>query len=157
VVPAGNPISDAISRTTLEQLSRIGVQVVIDAVPAAQFFSDFVNVGNFDLAGFQWVQTSVPFANSAANYQEPKGADVGGNFGRVYDPRIGPLFAQGLSELDDAKRAEIGNQLDRLIWEEVHNLPLYPQTGAFAVRATLANFGAKGLGDWDYVRAGFTP
>jgi len=156
VVPAGNPISDAVSKTTLDQLGQIGVQIEIDAVPVGQFFSGFVNVGNFDLTSFQWVQTSVPFANSVGNYQEPKGTDIGNNFGRVYDPRIGPLFAQGLAELDDAKRADIGNQIDRLIWEEVHNLPIYPQTGAFAVRATVANFGAKGLGDWDYLRAGFT-
>jgi len=156
VVPAGNPISDAVSKTTLDQLGQIGVQIEIDAVPVGQFFSGFVNVGNFDLTSFQWVQTSVPFANSVGNYQEPKGTDIGNNFGRVYDPRIGPLFAQGLAELDDAKRADIGNQVDRLIWEEVHNLPIYPQTGAFAVRANVANFGAKGLGDWDYLRAGFT-
>jgi peptide/nickel transport system substrate-binding protein len=89
-------------------------------------------------------------------YQEPKGTDLGINFGRVYDPRIGPLYAQGFAELDDAKRADIGNQLDRVIWEEVHDIPLYPATGAWAVRAGVANFGAKGLGDWDYVHAGFT-
>jgi peptide/nickel transport system substrate-binding protein len=156
VVPAGNPISDAISRTTLDQLAQIGVQIEIDAVPTGQFFSNFVNVGNFDLTGFQWIQTSVPFSNSVGNYQETKGTDIGNNFGRIYDPRIGPLFAQGLAELNEAKRAEIGNQVDRLIWEEVHDVPLYPQTGAFAVRATVANFGAGGLGDWDFEHAGFT-
>jgi peptide/nickel transport system substrate-binding protein len=156
VVPAGNPISDAVSKTTLDQLAQIGVQVEIDAVPTGQFFSNFVNVGNFDLTSFQWIQTSVPFSNSVGNYQETKGTDIGNNFGRIYDPRIGALFAQGLAELDDAKRADIGNQADRVIWEEVHDVPLYPQTGAFAVRATVANFGAKGLGDWDFVHAGFT-
>ncbi|MDT7750850.1 MAG: glutathione transport system substrate-binding protein [Pseudonocardiales bacterium] len=156
VVPAGNPISDAVSKTTLDQLAQIGVQVEIDAVPTGQFFSNFVNVGNFDLTSFQWIQTSVPFSNSVGNYQETRGTDIGNNFGRIYDPRIGALFAQGLAELDDAKRADIGNQADRVIWEEVHDVPLYPQTGAFAVRATVANFGAKGLGDWDFVHAGFT-
>ena len=156
VVPAGNPISDAISKTTLDQLAQIGVQLEIDAVPTGQFFSGFVNVGNFDLTSFQWIQTSVPFSNSVGNYQETRGTDIGNNFGRIYDPRIGPLFVQGLAELDEAKRAEIGNQVDRLIWAEVHDIPLYPQTGAFAVRATLANFGAKGLGDWDFEHAGFT-
>jgi peptide/nickel transport system substrate-binding protein len=156
VTPAGNPISDAIAKTTLNQLAQIGVQVQIDAVPVNQFFSGFIDVGNFDLTAFQWVQNSAPFSNSINAFQEPKGSDIGNNFGRIYDPRIGPLFAQGLAELDDTKRIEIGNQIDRLIWAEVHDLPLYPQTGAFAVRSNLANFGAKGLGDWDYVHAGFT-
>jgi peptide/nickel transport system substrate-binding protein len=157
VMPAGNPISDAIAKIVLDQLGQVGARVEIVPVPAAQFFSDFVNKGNFDLAGYQYVSSAAAFSNSVNVYQEPKGTDLGINFGRVYDPRIGPLFAQGFAELDDAKRAEIGNQIDRIIWEEVHDLPLYPQTGAFAVRATVANFGAKGLGDWDFVHAGFTP
>ena len=156
IAPAGNPISDAISKIVLNQLAQLGVQVVIEAVPTGQFFTNFVNTGNFDLAGYQYVSSSASFANSMNVYQEPKGTDLGINFGRVYDPRIGPLYAQGFAELDDAKRADIGNQLDRIIWEEVHDIPIFPGTGAWAVRSTLANFGAKGLGDWDYVHAGFT-
>jgi peptide/nickel transport system substrate-binding protein len=39
---------------------------------------------------------------------------------------------------------------------EVHGTPINPETGAFAVSAMVANFGAKGLGDWDLVHAGFT-
>jgi peptide/nickel transport system substrate-binding protein len=153
---AGNPIAEDIAKTAQNQLGAIGVQVDIESVPLNQFFHDFVDVGNFDLTSFQWVQNSAAFSNSLNVYQEPKGADIGNNFGRVYDPRIGPLFAKGFAELDEAKRTDIGNELDRVIWQEVHDLPLYPQTGAFAVRATLANFGAKGLGDWDFVHAGFT-
>jgi peptide/nickel transport system substrate-binding protein len=57
--------------------------------------------------------------------------------------------------LDDAKRADLGNQIDQLIWQEVHHLPLYPSTGAYAVRSTLANFGAPGFADIDYINAGF--
>jgi len=156
VVPAGNPISDAVAKVTLNQLAQVGVQLVINAVPVNQFFSGFVNTGNFDLAAYQYVSSSAAFSNSVNVFQEPKGTDLGINFGRIYDPRIGALYAQGLAELDDAKRAAIGNQVDRVIWEEVHDIPIYPGTGAWAVRATVANFGAKGLGDFDFVHAGFT-
>jgi peptide/nickel transport system substrate-binding protein len=156
VVPAGNPISDAVAKVTLNQLAQVGVQLVINAVPVNQFFSDFVNTGNFDLAPYQYVSSSAAFSNSVNVFQEPKGTDLGINFGRIYDPRIGALYAQGLAELDDAKRAAIGNQVDRVIWEEVHDIPIYPGTGAWAVRSTVANFGAKGLGDYDFVHVGFT-
>jgi peptide/nickel transport system substrate-binding protein len=156
VVPSGNPSSDAIAKTALDQLAEIGVQLTIEEVPPNQFFSDYVDRGDFDLTTFQWVGSAAPFSDSLNAFQEPKGNDVGINYGRIYDPRIGKLFAKGFAELDDAKRMEIGNEIDRVIWEEVHDVPIYPQTGAFAVRANLANFGAKGLGDWDYVHAGFT-
>ncbi|GAA5158414.1 ABC transporter family substrate-binding protein [Pseudonocardia eucalypti] len=155
VVPAGNPPSDATSKTVLDQLGQIGVQVVIEAVPPNAFFDEFVNRGNFDLTTFQWVSSSASFSNSLNVYQSPKGNDTGQNFSRIWDPRIDELYRQGFAELDDNKRIEIGNEIDKLIWQEVHNIPLYPQTGAFAVREKLANFGAKGLGDWDYIRAGW--
>jgi peptide/nickel transport system substrate-binding protein len=32
---------------------------------------------------------------------------------------------------------------------------LYPRPGAVAVRSNLANFGAFGFADWDYINAGF--
>jgi len=128
--PSGLPASDAIARVALNQLAQIGVRVVIDAEPVSQFFSGFVNTGNFDLATYSYVGSSAAFSNSLNVYQEPKGTDLGINFGRIYDSRIGALFAQGLAELDDAKRAEIGNQVDRIIWEEVHDIPLFPRTGA---------------------------
>lgn len=156
VTPAGNPISDQTSRVVLDQLAAIGVQVVIESVPTSQFFRDFILVGNFDLTSFQWITTGAPFSDSAALYQEPRGDDVGNNYGRIYSPEIARLYAEGVTEFDDARRAEIGNRIDRLVWEQVHHLPLYPQTGAFAVRSTLANWGAKGLGDWNYIPVGFT-
>lgn len=156
VVPSGNPTSDAVARTALDQLAEIGVRLDLEAVPPNQFFADYVDRGNFDLTTFQWIGSAAPFSDSLNAFQEPKGNDVGVNYGRIYDPRIGELFARGFAELDDAKRIQIGNEIDRLIWEEVHDVPVYPQTGAFAVRENLANFGAKGLGDWDYVHAGFT-
>jgi peptide/nickel transport system substrate-binding protein len=154
VSTAGNPIAEAIAKTVQDQLARIGVRVVIVSVPFTQFFRDYINVGNFDLTSFQWVNNSVPFSSAVGLYQRPIAGNVGGNFGRIHNTEISELFARGLAELDEAKRIEIGNQVDRLVWAEVHHIPLYPQSGAFAVRDTVANFGAKGLGDWDFVHAG---
>jgi peptide/nickel transport system substrate-binding protein len=155
VSTGGNPIADQISRTVQEQLAQIGVKVTIEPVPSAQFFDDYVLRGNFDLTSFQWVTTSTPFASSKSLYDDPAG-ESDQNFGSVYDPEIIRLFDQGLAELDPAKRAQIGDQIDKRIWEEVHHLPLFPFTGAHAAKENLANWGAKGLGDWDYIHAGFT-
>jgi len=38
----------------------------------------------------------------------------------------------------------------------VRSVPLFPSPGAYAVRSTLANFGAPGLSDIDYAQIGFT-
>lgn len=155
VTTAANPISEQIVQTVQQQLAQIGVKVTIEPVAAADLFDKNIIPGNFDLAGFAWVNTSTPFSSSASIYAKP-GTPAGQNFGGVYDPAIETLFDQGLAELDPAKRAEIGDRIDKLVWTEVHHLPLYPSTGAYAVRDDLANWGAKGLGDWDYIKVGFT-
>jgi peptide/nickel transport system substrate-binding protein len=149
-----NPIAEQIDRTVQEQLRRIGVTAVIQPVPIAEVSKQYKS-GNFDLVGFAWANSATPFSASRDIYATPRGDDVRQNYGRVASPEIDDLFEQGLRELDDTKRAEIGNRVDRLIWQEVHHLPMYPATGASAVRSTLANFGAFGYGDIDYVNAGY--
>jgi peptide/nickel transport system substrate-binding protein len=152
-----NPIATAIDQTVREQLAQIGVDVVIQTMPLATQ-ADSYRRGDFDLAVFAWEQTATPFSSSRGIYDQPAGqddSDVRQNYGRIFDGRIDALFDQGLAELDDTRRAAIGNQIDQLLWQDVHDLPLYPSTGAYVVRAGLANFGAPGFADVDYVNAGY--
>jgi peptide/nickel transport system substrate-binding protein len=152
----GVPNSTArdIDRTVVAQLAQIGVQAVIQTVPLAEQ-ADRLRRGDFDLAGFAWAPTGTPFSSSRGIYDSPSGENVRQNYGRISEPRIDALFDQGSAQLDNDKRAAIGNQLDQLLWQQVHDLPLYPSTGAYAVRANLANFGAPGFADIDYLDAGY--
>lgn len=152
---APNPIAEAIDRTVLDQLSKIGVKVTIVSVPSTRLFKDYVTVGNFDLVGFGWESTPTPLSSKKAIYQAPVGDNVGQNYGRITTPEIQEKFAAAVAELDDTKRAALGNEIDSLIWEQVHHLPLYPSTGAVASRDTIANLGAKGFADWDYITMGY--
>jgi peptide/nickel transport system substrate-binding protein len=149
-----NSTAQDIDRTVVAQLAQLGVQVVIRTTPLARQAND-LRQGDFDLAGFAWEPTGAPFSSGQGIYEGPVGDNVQQNYGRVSDPRIDALFDRGLAQLDDANRAEVGNQVDQLLWQEVHDLPLYPSTGAYAVRANLANFGAPGFADIDYIDAGY--
>jgi peptide/nickel transport system substrate-binding protein len=151
---ASNPIGDLIDRSLLDQLGQIGVGANLVRLDLNQK-NDAIKSGDFDLIGFVWQSTASPFSASRSLYAQPQGNDVQQNYGRIYDPQITALFDQGIRELDDDKRAALGNQIDELIWQEVHHLPLYPSTGAYAVRSALANFGAAGFADIDYINAGF--
>ncbi len=157
VTSAANPIADTISRATQQQLGQVGVEVKIEAYPSADIFDQWITPGNFDLAGFGWSSTSTPFSSSRSLYVDPRGGNVQQNYGRVFDPEVLALFDRGLRELDGTARNRIANEADARIWQEMHHLPLYATPGAHATRATLANWGAKGLGDWDYLDAGFVP
>jgi peptide/nickel transport system substrate-binding protein len=150
-----DPAVQDLAETVQNQLAQIGVTVVLDGVDGNQFFPTYITPGNFDMALFGWQNTSSPFSSSTGIYGLPLGENVRQNYGRIGSPEIDKLFAQGTAELDDTKRAAVGDQVDRLIWQEAHSVILYARPGAVAVRSNLANFGASGFADWDFIDAGF--
>ena len=141
--------------TVQNELAKLGVNVVLVAIDPTQFFPEYIDIGNFDMALFVWENTPFPFSSSAAVYQQPLGNNVQENYGRIGSPQIDALFAKGNAELDDTKRAAIGNQIDTLLWQEAHSVVIYARPGAVATRANLANFGAWGFADWSFINAGF--
>lgn len=143
-----------IVKSVQNQLARIGVNVVPQALPGNQFDTDSTR-GNFDLLNSGWGSTSTPLSSSVGIFTSPVGDNVRQNYGRISSPEVDRLFTQASGELDDAKRADLGNQADRLIWQEAHSVVLYARPGTVAVRSNLANFGAAGLADRDYIDAGF--
>lgn len=154
VSTADNPISEQIVKLTQAQLKEIGVNVIVDTEPAAKFFKDYVNTGNFDMTGFGWTASSFPLSGAKSIfYLDPK--STGQNFGHVGSPEMNKLLDEATAELDDTKRAALTQQIDTMAWQEGHHLPLYQVPGAEAVRSTLANFGAFGFGDRDYTKIGF--
>jgi peptide/nickel transport system substrate-binding protein len=148
------PTNRDIGATLQNELAQIGVTLVLQQLGVNELFPNITR-GNFDLALFTWGGTASPLSSSTEIYGSPQGNVVRENYGRIGSPEIDALYVQGGAELDDTRRAEIGNQIDRLIWQEVHSVVLYARPGAVAVRSTLANFGASGLADTDYINAGF--
>ena len=151
VTTAGNPISDRISQLTQKSLSEIGVGVELVPAASADLFDEFVTPGNFDIVGFGWSGTVFP-VTSSRNIYSSSGEQ---NFGKISSPEIDAMYDQAIRELDDAKRVELGQRIDQGIWGLMPQLPLYQGTGAFAVRTTLANFGAPGFASYDYANIGF--
>jgi peptide/nickel transport system substrate-binding protein len=151
---ASNAIA-GVAKSVQNQLEQIGVPVELRPVDPSQLFGTYINRGDFDLALFAWETTPAPFSSSYGIYSQPVGDNVLQNYGRVGSPEIDRLLKQGNAELDDRKRAEIGNHVDRLIWRQAHSVILYARPGAVAARANLANFGAEGFADPDYINAGF--
>jgi peptide/nickel transport system substrate-binding protein len=132
-------------------LAQIGVKLDLDIRPAAGFFTDYVTVGNFDIAQFSWSGDAFPLASLTQIYRT--GAES--NFGNVSSPQIDAKIEETVGELDPTKARALANELDKMLFEEVFSLPLTQSTGNIAVRSNLANFGAFGLADADYTKIGF--
>ena len=154
VVEAGDPIGEGIIAELGEQMFRIGVTLVPQPVPAAQ--QDLaLQQGNFDLIEEETSVSNTPLRTALPSYYQPVGTDVAQNYGRIYNEQIVEDLGTGIEEQNDIQRATIGDGVDQLIWTVVHSLPLFPSPGAYAVRDTLANFGAPGLSDINYAAIGY--
>lgn len=133
-------------------LAQIGVKLELVARSGNGFFTNYINVGAFDIAQFGWLGDAFPLSALTQIYK----SDGESNFGKIGSPQIDAAIERTLEELDPDKARALANELDKLIWAEGFSLPLTQSPGDVAVRSTLANFGAAGLGDLNYTAIGFT-
>ena len=140
-----------IAQVAQNSLAQIGVNLQLEAKPGTGFFTDWITVGNFDIAQFAWGGDAFPLSSLQQTYKT--GSES--NFGKISTPEIDAKVDQVLDELDAAKARDLANETDKLIFAEGFSLPLFQTPGNVAVRSTLANFGAAGLGDVNYTAIGF--
>ncbi|MEB3980382.1 ABC transporter family substrate-binding protein [Mycobacterium sp. 663a-19] len=136
---------------TQHSLAQIGVKLELHIKAGADFFTNYVNVGSFDIAEFGWVGDAFPLSTLTTIYA----SDGQSNFGRIGSRQLDAAIERTLEELDPGKARALANEVDKLIWAEGFSLPLSQSAGLVAVRDTLANFGATGIADLDYITIGF--
>ncbi len=131
-------------------LKEVGIQLDIVTVPVAQFVSTLTG-HEFEMIAFAWIGTPYPFSGIKQIY----GSDSDSNFAQLSMPEVDQLAEQIAFETDVDARIELANQADRIIWENVHTLPLYQRPELIATRADLANYGAFGLSSTRWENIGF--
>jgi glutathione transport system substrate-binding protein len=138
------PVSENEALQVQDQLKEIGIKVNIINVPIAKFQDGTVLTKHeFDLIAFSWIGTPYPFTSIKQIY----GTDQESNFAQLSMPEVDELINQIDVETDPAKRIELAAQADKIIWENVHTLPLYQRPDLTAVKSKLANYGSFGLSD----------
>ncbi|WP_278260801.1 ABC transporter family substrate-binding protein [Nocardia sp. AG03] len=143
-----------IAQIIQQNLAAIGVGLTIDTKPAAGYFTDVIQPGDFDATQFTFQGDPFPLSSlRQIYYYDPN--DLQGNYGRIGSPELNALIERTLTELDPAKSLALANQVDRAVFEEGHSLPLFQSDGSYGARATLANMGSPGLASYDYTKIGF--
>jgi peptide/nickel transport system substrate-binding protein len=140
-----------IGQIAQNSLAQIGVKLELVTARGGTLFTDYVTVGNFDIAQFAWSGDPDPLCCLTQIYT----TNAESNFGKISSSEIDAKANQTLDELDAGKARILANEFDKLIWAEGFSLPLFQSTGNVAVRSSLANFGPAGLGDLDYTKIGF--
>lgn len=135
----------------LSMLKETGIQLDVVTIPIARFGPTLTGK-EFEIIAFSWIGTPYPFSSIKQIY----GSESGSNFAQLSLPEVDELANQIAVETDPAKRIELANQADRIIWENVHTLPLYQRPELIATTSNLANYGAFGLSSVRWENVGFT-
>jgi peptide/nickel transport system substrate-binding protein len=132
------------------QLAKAGIQLSLANTTPATLFGDWLPKGNFDIANFYWLGTPFTLSSNQDVYRHGDGL----NFGRLADPRVDALFRQAIGELDPARAAAIGNQIDQQLWTQLPSIPLYQVPGFLAWRQDLLNVGDNATTESPFWNAG---
>ena len=130
------------SQLVQSMLAEVGADVQIETVDVDQFFENYILIGDYDMTVFSWIGTPFPISSSQSIYANPQGDEIQQNFARVGSQEIDDLFAEVVQILDPEEAREVANEIDALIWDEVHSLTLYQRPDIIAAKDTLANYGA---------------
>ena len=151
-VPADTTTNIQRSEQVQADLGDFGIPVELTTVPTAQYFSDYVIPGNFEMVSFAWQGTPFPISAAEAIFYP---VDSGQNFTGTTDERLGDLWTKANAELDPDKRIEIAHEINDTIWSYVPMFPIAPLPNVWAVKQGLVNYGAAMFGyspvDWTIV------
>jgi len=138
-----NPLRQTTIEVMIPQLKEAGIEASFNANPDIFAGADkptSLEAGGFQVALFAWVGN--PFVSSSRSiYQTPQGANIGQNYSRIGNKTIDDLFAQIVQTPERDKQADLGNQIDTALWEQLATIPLYQKPTFLAFSATLQ--GAK--------------
>ncbi len=155
VIPSGVAISKSEAELIQNMLAQVGAQVDINSVPTSDFFDKYISPGRFDFTIFSWIGTQFPIGSSQSIYTKPVGDSVQQNFARTGTDQIDQLLRETVQELDPAKAIQKANEVDKLLWAEVHSLTMYQRPDVWAVKKDVANAGAEGFALYTYQNIGW--
>ena len=144
----GETPPDPIAEFIQQDLAQIGVGVTIEASRE----QNVLDTGNFDITFDYQVGDAFPLMDLYLQF----GTTGGDNSGKIGSPEIDATIRRVLAEFDEGKARDAANEVDKMVWREGFDLPLYQSPGIYAVRNDLANYGAFGPADINYAAIGFT-
>lgn len=151
-VPADTATNIQRAEQVQADLGDFGIPVELVTVPAAQYFSDYVIPGDFEMVSFSWVGTAFPISSSEALYYP---LDSESNFTGTTDESLGDLYDQVNAELDPDARVEIAKKINDVIWDYVPMFPIAPLPNVYAVKDGLVNWGATQFQTIDWTIVGW--
>ncbi len=131
-----NPRREQIATLIQAQALEAGFQITLEPKPDFTFLDNL----DFDIALFGWTGGTV-LSSSESIYVEGGGQ----NYTGLGDPRIQELYGEANIELDDDARAELMNEIDTVLWEQMATIPIAQNPEAMVSSDTLGNLVYNGF------------
>jgi peptide/nickel transport system substrate-binding protein len=132
---AGNKLRELAFEIIQEQLKKVGIELKSEFGDAAVVFGNKgLTGGVYDLFMFAWVGSPDP--SGSVEIHKCEGSQ---NFQNYCNEEVTKLLEQSDHVVDPAERAEVMNQADALMAEDLPILPLYQKPTFFAYTTDLQN------------------
>jgi len=131
-----------------QQLSPLGIDVIIDEVDAAGLTSK-ASAGDYEV-----IMYSISYTSAGDDVRRTFYPGSSSNHARYNNPRVTELLDLAVAEAEAATRLEYYKEVQTIIHEECPYIPLYYANSGAAVTKALegANFSVSGAHDYTYVR-----
>ncbi len=151
-VPSDTPTNAQRAQLIQGFLKKAGINMKLDTVPTAKYFSDYVIPLNYQSTSFSWQGTPFPVSTTESLFYPVK---AGQNFTGITDQTLGGLWDKANAELDPAKQVTLANDIDRTIFNYVPMVTIAPTPTIWAVQKGIVNIGASQFQTPDYTQVGF--
>ncbi len=136
-----NPRREQTAALVQAQLAEAGIGLTIDPKPDFTF----LGTGDFDIALFGW--TSITVVSGHTDIFSTTG---GSNNGQYSNPEVDELFNQADAELDEETRAELLNEVDTILWDDLPVIPLFQVPEFLAWNERVGNVEHNGYNGFMY-------
>ncbi|HEV8167186.1 MAG TPA: ABC transporter family substrate-binding protein [Actinomycetota bacterium] len=131
---AGNKLRETQGELFQAQMKQVGIDIKIANLDSQKLFGDALPNGNFDIADFAWVGGPFVVSGNRDIYRTGGGS----NYGNYSNPKVDQLFEQAGGEFDQNKAADLMNQADQVITDDMATIPLYNKPTFLGIRNTFA-------------------
>ena len=115
---------------------KIGIKVTLNLLPTGYGAYTDQEAGNSGLMLGQWAMyTGDGISMQEKQYYtwDPVAGTGAGNNSQYSNPEVDALIDEAISEPDDARRAELVKQIDKIVTDDVANIPLFFNENIFGV------------------------
>jgi peptide/nickel transport system substrate-binding protein len=139
---AGNKIREKFNEIAKQEWEAIGAKVEIRNYESSAFFGDILDNIKFDVAVFGWISAADPDCYTLwhSNQIPNENNGQGQNYVGYKNQRIDYLVSAGQTELNQAKRKRIYEEIQQILAEDVPYMFVYYYNNIDAVTAKLLNF-----------------